>query len=115
MGILALLVLAFLVVVVLANLLSGAQANSVTLILWTWGGVPLGYVIAFSALTGAIIVWLAGISKHVGRYWTIRKLEGALAERQRAYDALAQQMAATHPPAGAAPAPVEAKAPPAQG
>lgn len=116
MGILALLILAFLVVVVLANLLTGAQANSVSLILWSWSNVPLGYVIALAALAGAVMVWLAGISKHVGRFWTIRRLETALAERQRAYEELARQMASLRPAAGAPPPAVAEQAPaPVQG
>ena len=105
MGILALLILAFLVVAVLANLLAGTQANSVSLILWNWSNVPLGYVIALSALAGAVMVWLAGISKHVGRFWTIRRLETALADRQRAYDDLAKQLALRPSATAAAPPP----------
>ncbi|TAM76330.1 LapA family protein [bacterium] len=109
MGILALLILAFLVVVVLVNLLTGAQANSVSLILWSWSTVPLGYVIALSAVAGAVIVWLAGMPKHVARFWTIRRLESMLAERQRAYEALAKETASLRP-AGGAPPPAVAKA-----
>ena len=116
MGILALLILAFLVVVVLANLLTGAQATSISLILWSWSAVPLGYVIALAALAGAVMVWLAGISKHVGRLWTIRRLETALAERQRAYEALAKQIASRPPAAGVPPPEVaEQSSTPAQG
>ncbi|MDE2571831.1 MAG: LapA family protein [bacterium] len=93
MAILSLLLLAALVTVILANLLSGTQASAVTLVFWSKAAVPLGYVIALAALTGALVTWLAALPKHVSRFWAIRKLEATVAERQRAFEALAQETA----------------------
>jgi|SRR5579872_2364812 len=84
MTILALLLLAALVVVVLTNLLAGTQAGSVSLVFRSYAQVPLGYVIALSALSGATITWLAGISKHVSRFWRIRRLESEIASLRSA-------------------------------
>ncbi|HVA36034.1 MAG TPA: LapA family protein [Candidatus Dormibacteraeota bacterium] len=111
MTILALLILALLVMVVLVNLLTGTQAPSVSLVFWSKTNVPLGYVIALSALTGAVMTWLAAIPKHVQRFWTIRRLEGTVAEKERAYATLAKEAAdlraAAAPPASGALAPKE--------
>lgn len=104
MAILSLLILVALVAVILANLLMGTQAPTVNLIFRSYGNLPLGYVIAISAAAGALMMWLADISKHVSRFWTIRHLEAALAEKERAYQSLAHEAASSRAATAGTPA-----------